>query len=100
MKEYTKSCNGEDAKNIMKIRTHMQEVKMHYKKDVGGKKYPLFTYMMSLQNMQWNMEENIMRSNFKELKKSRKVAGDTENVNKRLEKERYAVRENEKKKIE
>ena len=78
----------------------MQEVKMHYKKDVGGKKYPLFTYMMSLQNMQQNMEENIVRSNFKELKKSRKVAGDTENVNKRLEKERYAVRENEKKNIE
>ena len=52
MKEYTKNCSGEDAKNIMKIRTHMQEVKMHYKKDVGGKKYPLFTYMMSLQNMQ------------------------------------------------
>ena len=46
------------------------------------------------------MEENIVRSNFKELKKSRKVAGDTENVNKRLEKERYAFRENEKKNIE
>ena len=37
---------------------------------------------------------------FQRIEKSRKVAGDTENVNKRLEKERYAVRENEKKNIE